>query len=58
MEERAIDISNLKKEFAKKFPEHPLTQVLLSEPDSLKSYEFIAKVETWLAFFHGGNNER
>lgn len=57
MEERTIDISRLKREFAKKFPENPLTYVLLSEPDSLKASEFIAKAQTWLSFLHGGKED-
>jgi hypothetical protein len=52
MEEgRKIDISKLKQGFAVKFPSHPLTAILLSEPDVLTKEELLAKSQTWLAFF-------
>lgn len=52
---RKIDISNLKARFARKFPSHPLNAILLNEPDLLTVEELCAKAQTWLAFFHGGN---
>lgn len=52
MEKAGIDITNVKIKFASKFPEHPLTKILLSEPDVLTKDEFIAKAQTWLAFFN------
>jgi hypothetical protein len=48
-----IDVSMVKMQFAKKFPDHPLTHILLSEPDSLTGEELLAKAQTWLAFFKG-----
>ena len=50
----SIDVSILKIRFAGKFPDHPLTPILLSEPDKLGSGDFLAKAQTWLAFFDGG----
>jgi hypothetical protein len=51
---RSVDISNMKKSFAAKFPSHPLTRILLSEPDIVTMQELLAKSQTWLSFFHGG----
>ena len=48
-----IDISKLKTGFLGKFPSHPLSRILSSEPASLTSTEFLAKAQTWLAFFRG-----
>jgi len=42
------------KSFAAKFPSHPLTRILLSEPDIVTMQELLAKSQTWLSFFHGG----
>ncbi len=53
VERASIDIRKVKLKFATKFPEHPLTKILLSEPDMLTADEFIAKAQTWLAFFSG-----
>jgi hypothetical protein len=50
---RRVSVAKLKANFAKKFPDHPLTRILLSEPDILAREEFLAKAQTWLAFFHG-----
>jgi hypothetical protein len=49
---RRVNIASLKMDFARKFPEHPLAKILLSEPDSLTGEELTAKAQTWLAFFH------
>jgi hypothetical protein len=49
----SIDVSILKTRFAGKFPDHPLTPILLSEPDKLSFSDFLAKAQTWLAFFQG-----
>ncbi|GEM_PF-3840317 len=51
MEERAINIYRLKREFTEKFPEHTLSTILSLEPDVLTAEELIAKAQTWLAFF-------
>ena len=48
---RRVNIASLKIAFARKFPEHPLAKILLSEPDTLTEEEFLAKAQTWLAFF-------
>lgn len=55
MEEQAkrIDISGVKATFVRNFPSHPLSKILLSEPDSVTGEELLAKAQTWLAFFHG-----
>lgn len=53
MEKADVDITKVKSTFASKFPEHPLTKILISEPDYLTAEEFLAKVQTWLAFFNG-----
>jgi len=50
---RLVDISNLKKSFAAKFPSHPFTRILLSEPDIVTIQELLAKSQTWLSFFNG-----
>ena len=49
-----VNISILKTNFAGRFPTHPLTKILLSEPDRMTAEELLAKSQTWLAFFHGG----
>ena len=53
-EANRIDISKLKTGFLGKFPSHPLSKILSSEPDRLTGEELLAKAQTWLAFFHGG----
>lgn len=57
MERAGIEIAKVKLQFATKFPEHPLTKILLSEPDKLTIEEFIAKTQTWLAFFNGDEED-
>lgn len=52
-EARKLDISKLKAGFAGKFPSHPLTAILLAEPDSMTKEELLPKAQTWLAFFQG-----
>ena len=44
-----VSIARLKANFARKFPQQPLTKILLSESDILTTEEFLAKVGTWLA---------
>ena len=51
---RKVNITELKANFTSKFPEHPFSKLLLSEPNDLTGEEFLAKAQTWLAFFHGG----
>ena len=48
---RRVNIATLKANFTRKFPEHPLTKILLLEPDTLTNEEFLSKTSTWLAFF-------
>jgi hypothetical protein len=48
-----VNIARLKANFTEKFPKHPFSRLLLSEPDLLTKEEFLAKAQTWLAFFHG-----
>lgn len=57
MEKAGIDIKKVKLKFAAKFPEHSLTKILLSEPDTLTTEEFLAKTQTWLAFFNGDGED-
>jgi hypothetical protein len=45
-----ISISNLKRNFVKKFPNSSLVSVLLREPDSMNVEELIGKAGTWLVF--------
>ena len=52
-ESRRLDISRLKAGFSGKFPWHPLSKILLLEPDTVTIEEFLAKAQTWLAFFQG-----
>ncbi len=47
---KEISISDLKRNFTQKFPDCPLTSILLYEPDSMSIDELIAKTGTWLAF--------
>jgi hypothetical protein len=47
---REISISDLKRNFTQKFPDSPLTPVLLYEPDTMSEDDLIAKTGTWLAF--------
>lgn len=44
-----ISIRSLKDGFSSQFPDHPLTRVLLFEPDEMSAGVFIAKATTWLA---------
>ena len=45
-----VSISNLKRNFVKKFPNSSLVSVLLREPDSMSIEELIGKAGTWLVF--------
>ena len=47
---REISISNLKRNFVKKFPNSLLVPMLLREPDSMNVEELIGKAGTWLVF--------
>lgn len=47
---REVSISNLKRNFAKKFPNSSLAAVLLREPDSMSIEELIGKAGTWIVF--------
>ena len=47
---REISISDLKRNFTQKFPDSPLTPVLLYEPDAMSIDDLVAKTGTWLAF--------
>ena len=50
---KSVSILELKRNFVGKFPSHPLSRILSAEPDYLTGKELLAKVQTWLAFFHG-----
>ena len=47
---REISISDLKRKFTQKFPDSPLTPILLYEPDAMSIDDLVAKTGTWLAF--------
>lgn len=47
---REISISDLKRNFTERFPNSPLTPLLLCEPDSMSIDELVAKAGTWLVF--------
>lgn len=53
---RKVNITVLKANFTSKFPEHPFSKLLLSEPNDLTGEEFLAKAQTWLAFFKGDDD--
>lgn len=36
-----IELVNLKERFSNKYPHHPLANILLNEPDEMKSEEFL-----------------
>jgi hypothetical protein len=55
-QDRKIDLSNLKRDFASRFPNNPLTPVLLSEPDTVGFGDLLAKAGTWLVLL--GNDKR
>ena len=48
MNVRHISIRTLKHGFAKKFPNSPITQTLLSLPDQVSEEELIGAVGIWL----------
>ena len=43
-----INIQKLKKRFAKKFPDSPVLQIILSMPDEVEGEELIGAVSAWL----------
>ena len=47
---KEITISDLKRNFTQKFPDSPLTPILLYEPDAMSIDDLVAKTGTWLAF--------
>ena len=54
-----VSISNLKRNFVKKFPNSQLAAVLLCEPDSMSIEELIGKAGTWLVFLQAkGRDEK
>ena len=55
--DRVISISQLKKDFSRKFPTHPLAQILLNEPDAMTIGSLIAKVGTWLVIAQTAKKE-
>ena len=50
-----INIKQLKLNFADKYPQHTLTQIILSEPDEIRETDFMAKVSIWLKIFNFNN---
>lgn len=52
---KRVSLVDLKRGFLAQFPKSQLTQVLLSEPDTVSAFEFLAKTQTWLAILE---NER
>ena len=47
--ERIANLSTLKREFARRFPDSPLMPILLSEPDEVSFGDLLAKASTWLS---------
>jgi len=47
-----INIKKLKLNYINKYPESSLAQVLLSEPDEMLEFEFLAKVHTWISILN------
>ncbi len=43
-----INIREIKKNFSKKFPYHPLTEIMLRTNDMLSEEEFLGTVSVWL----------
>ncbi len=43
-----IDIRKVKNNFAKNFPDHPLTEIILRTNDMLSEEEFLGVVSVWL----------
>jgi hypothetical protein len=52
---KRVSLVDLKREFSTQFPKSQLAQVLLSEPDTVSVFDFLAKTQTWLAILE---NER
>ncbi|MEM4058116.1 MAG: hypothetical protein QXZ12_05245 [Thermoplasmata archaeon] len=44
-----ININAVKLALAKKYPNHPLTKVVLRSPDLLDNEQFLGAVSVWLA---------
>jgi hypothetical protein len=53
-----INIKPLKLNFINKYPESPLTRILLFEPDEIMETEFLAKVGTWIAILNAKKGEK
>ncbi len=43
-----INIADVKKNFSKRYPDHPLTKVMLGTKDVLSEEEFLGVVSVWL----------
>ncbi len=54
---KRVSILELKRNFARRFPSHQLSRILSAEPNHLTGEELLAKAQTWLAFFKGGNED-
>jgi len=54
---KRVSISELKRNFVRKFPLNPLSRILSAEPDYLTGEELLAKAQTWLAFFKGESKD-
>lgn len=44
-----IDLSQVLQNFTERYPNHPLTPIILREPNQMTDEEFLGKVGTWLA---------
>ena len=52
-----ISIKRVKERFSSKYPETPLSTILLREPQELTESEFLAKALTWLSVLDYEKNE-
>jgi len=43
-----MDLSNLKRNFANRYPDHPLTAILLNTSDEVSEQTFLELVKIWL----------
>ncbi len=43
-----INVADVKKNFSKRYPDHPLTKVMLGSKDVLSEEEFLGVVSVWL----------
>ena len=52
-----VEIHQLKRRFAGKFPDNELSQLFLNEPDEMSIEALISKIGTWLALLDLGKQQ-